>query len=211
MLEDLKNLFGDGTGLILTLLFFTIVIVVYSIFVFYFYRFLAKKNIIELNLSQYNQSSSPAIAKVFAVFFYIAEYIIILPVLTFFWFSVLAVLILLLAKGIDASTILLISVALVAAVRVVAYLNEDLSRDLAKMLPFTLLAIAITTADFFNIGALMSRFADIPSLFSNVPYYLFFIVVVELTMRVVSFFQSMVQTSKVVEEEAPEVEEVVEK
>jgi hypothetical protein len=208
MLENLMNTFGEGTGLILTLLFFTIVIAAYSVFVFYFYRFLAKKNIIELNLNQYNQYSDPTFVKVFAAFLYVVEYIIILPVLTFFWFSVLAILILLLAKGIDASTILLISVALVAAVRVVAYLNEDLSRDLAKMLPFTLIAIAITTPDFFDVGALLARVADIPSLFSNIPYYLLFIIIVELAMRVVSFFQSVVQSSKVVEEEASEVEEV---
>jgi hypothetical protein len=204
---DLAGLFTGETTLIITLLFFTAVIVIYAVFVFYFYRFLAKKNLIELNLSKYNQSQHPTTIKFFAAIFYIIEYLIILPVLTFFWFAVLAILILVLAKGLDASTILLISAALVAAVRITAYVSEDLSKDLAKMLPFTLLAIAITTAGFFDVGALILRIKEIPSLFSQIPYYLIFIVIIELIMRIGDFAQSALHSSKAVEEEATQTEE----
>ncbi|MFH1521869.1 MAG: hypothetical protein ABIF18_02830 [archaeon] len=190
MFENLTSLFTGEINLVLTLAFFTTVIIVYSIFVFYFYRFLAKKNIIELNLGQYNQYNNSTIVKIFAVVFYIIEYIILLPILTFFWFAVLAVLILLLSKGIEINTILLISAALVASVRATSYVSEDLSKDLAKMLPFTLLAIAITTAGFFDIGALISQISKIPFLFSNILYYLLFIVAIELIMRVADFVQS---------------------
>jgi hypothetical protein len=194
------------TNLLITLVFFTAVIVIYSVFVFNFYRFLAKKNIIELNLNQYNQYSNPTAVKFFATIFFIVEYIILLPVITFFWFGILSVLILVLAKGLDARTILLISAALVASVRATAYINEDLSKDLAKMLPFTLLAIAITTAGFFDISALISRISEIPSLFSNIPYYLLFIVAVELIMRTVEFMKNAIQTSDETEEEKSEIE-----
>ena len=207
MAFELTTLFTGEIPLAIILIFFTAIIVIYSIFVFYFYRFLAKKNIIELNLNQYNQYANPAIVKFFAVIFYLVEYVIVLPVLTFFWFAVLSVLILLLSKGIDISTILLISAALVAAVRITAYVSEDLSKDLAKMLPFTLLAISITTAGFFDINALLQRITEIPSLFSHVLYYLLFIVAIELVMRTLTFFQSMIQSSKVEEEESPTEEE----
>ena len=196
------------SSLLIILVFFTAVIVIYSVFVFNFYRFLAKKNIIELNLNQYNQYSNPAAVKFFAVIFFIIEYIILLPVITFFWFGILSILILVLAKGLDAKTILLISAALVASVRATAYINEDLSKDLAKMLPFTLLAIAITTAGFFDISALISRISEIPSLFSNIPYYLLFIVAVELIMRTGEFIKNALQTSDEIEEEKSEVEKV---
>ena len=201
ILEDIINLFQGESPLIFTIVFFTAVIVIYSIFVFYFYRFLAKKNIIELNLNQYNQYSNPALVKFFAVIFYIIEYVILLPILTFFWFAILSILILLLAKDIDVNTILLISAALVASVRVTAYVNEDLSKDLAKMVPFTLLAIAITTSGFFSIGNLLSRISEIPSLFSNVPYYLLFIVAIELIMRTIEFTQNTITLSKAEETE----------
>jgi len=84
MLENFISLFTGGADLILTLAFFTTVIVLYSIFVFYFYRFLARKNIIELNLNQYNQYGNEVVMKIFAVIFYIIEYIILLPVFDIF-------------------------------------------------------------------------------------------------------------------------------
>lgn len=196
MFENLIDMFTGQTKLMLTLAFFTLVIVLYSIFVFYFYRFLAQKDILELNLNRYNKYTNPFIAKIFATFFYIIEYIILLPILTFFWFAFLSILILILSKGLDTSTVLLISAALVASVRVTSYVSEDLSKDLAKMLPFTLLAIAITTAGFFNIDALLSRISSVPSLFLNIPYYLLFIVGVEFIMRIGDFVQSVIYYSE---------------
>ena len=203
-LNNLGNLFSSQTNLLLVLFFFTAVIVLYSVFVFNFYRFLAKKNIIELNLNQYNQYSNPATIKFFAALFFIVEYIILLPILTFFWFAILSILILILAQGLELKTILLISAALVASVRVTSYLSSDLAKDLAKMLPFTLLAIAITTAGFFDISALLSRISDIPSLFSDVPYYLLFIVVIELIMRTSEFIRNTLRTSEATEIEKTE-------
>ncbi|MCD4771140.1 hypothetical protein K8R30_01855 [archaeon] len=205
MLEDFFNTLSAETNIFLTLSFFTAVIVIYSVFVFFFYRFLAKKNIIEFNLNQYNQYSSQFLVKVFAVVFYVVEYVVLLPVLTFFWFAILSILILLLAKDMNIATVLLVSAALVTSSRVASYLNEDLAKDLAKMLPFTLLVIAITTTGFFDISALFSRIGEIPSLFSKIPYYLLFIVAIELIMRAVDFVHSLVQSTKATEEE-PEVE-----
>ena len=203
ILESLSNMFMGEANLFFILTFFTAVIVIYSIFVFNFYRFLAKKNILELNLNQYNRSEHQTIAKILAVIFYIIEYIIILPILTFFWFAVLASLILILAKGIETNIILLISAALIASVRVTAYVTEDLSKDLAKMLPFTLLAIAFTTAGFFDVSALMSRISEIPALLSHIPYYLIFIIAIELIMRVAEFIQNTTRTLKATEEPTP--------
>jgi|TARA_B100002003_G_C14116177_1_gene536868 hypothetical protein len=200
MLEQITAILITEKILALTLLFFTTVIVIYSIFVFYFYRFLAKKNIIELNLNQYNQYSNPFVIKIFAIFFYIIEYIVLLPILTFFWFGILAILTLILAKDLPVDTVLLIAAALVASIRVTSYVNEDLAKDLAKMLPLTLLAIAITTAGFFNRSIFFERIGEIPDLFSNVPYYLIFIIGIELIMRVMESITSFPRS----EEEATE-------
>ena len=190
IISSISEIFSKESNLIPTLIFFTTVIVCYSVFIYYFYRYLAKKNLIELNFEQYNQYSNPTLVKFFAVIFYIAEYLILLPILTSFWFTTFAVLILVLSEGIPAAGILLISAALVASVRITAYISENLSKDLAKMLPFTLLAIAITKPSFFTISSLLLRIQEIPLLFSNLPYYLLFIVVIELTMRISEFFKN---------------------
>jgi len=190
MLEEIIPLFGIKTNFFLNLAFFTTIIVLYSIFVFYFYRFLAKKNILELNLGQYNQYENPTLIKIFAGILYIFEYIIILPILTFFWFSTLATLTLVLAKSLEVTTVLLIVAALVTAVRITSYISQDLAKDLAKMVPFTLLAIAITTKDFFDIPGFAQRMNEIPALFSSIPYYLLFIIAVEFLMRIGEFLHS---------------------
>jgi hypothetical protein len=185
ILENIVGFLSGESSTIFILLFFTTIIVIYSIFIFYFYQFLAKKNIIELNLNQYNRNENPTLVKFFAVIFYIIEYIIFLPIVTFFWFSILAILILILAEGIEVNTVLLITTALVASVRATSYISKNLAKDLAKMVPFTLLAIALTKPGFFQVSALISRLGEIPTLFSNVPLYLVFIVSVELTMRII--------------------------
>ncbi len=189
--ENMLAGLGPTMSLLLTLLFFTIVIIIYAVFIFYFYKFLAKKNIIDLKLNRYNRSEHPILEKFLASVFYIVEYIIILPIATFFWFAFLSVFLLLLAKSHDASTILLIATALAASVRVTSYINEQLSQDLAKMLPFTLLALAITETTFFNISLFLQRLNDVPALLSNLPYYILFIVVLELIMRFMDLFMGI--------------------
>jgi len=194
MIENLISMFPLTGESPTTMLFFTAVIIIYAVFVFYFYRFLAKKNIIELNLNQYNNYENDTLIKIFAALFYIVEYIILLPVLTFFWFGVLAILILILAKGLSVQTVLIISAALVASVRVCSFISEDLAKDLAKMLPFTLLTIAITTSGFFDMSMFFTRLSEIPKLFSNIPYYLLFIVGIEITMRISGFMYDAIKS-----------------
>jgi len=196
IVKNTSNIIGGPGNITYTLLFFTAVIILYSLFVFYFYRFLARRNIFELNLKQYNTYENPTTVKIFAVIFYILENIILLPISSFLWFAVLAILILVLAEGIDLGTILLISAAMVASVRVTAHVSESLSRDLAKMLPFTLIAIAITKPGFFNINALLSRIYEIPSLFTQIPQYLIFILAVELLMKFAEFLNSFTPPPK---------------
>lgn len=172
------------------LLFFTTVIVIYSLFVYYFYKFLSKKNILELNLNQYNQYGNPALAKFVAIVFFFLEYVFILPILTFFWFTILSILILFLAEGIPTGTILLITAAFVASVRITSYFNEKMALELAKIIPITFLAIAITQSGFFNVTALMAKVHDIPMLFDDIVYFLGFIILIEFIMRIAEFIYS---------------------
>ncbi len=188
--SEVSSFLSGEAGLVFILLFFTAIIVIYAVFVYFFYTFLAKKNIIELNLNKYNTYSHPTLTKFFAIILYILEYLILLPIVTFFWFTVLAIIIITLSDGLEINTILLISACLVAAVRATSFVNENLSRDLAKMIPFTLLAIAITNPSFFVFDSLINRLLEIPELLSSIPLYLLFIVSIELIMRGLDFVNS---------------------
>ena len=84
-----------------------------------------------------------------------------------------------------ASEVLLISAALVASVRVTSFISESLSQDLAKMLPLTLLGVALTNPRFFEFVSHIGRIAEIPLLFNDILYYLVFIIITELAMRLI--------------------------
>ncbi|MEA3329591.1 MAG: hypothetical protein U9Q06_02495 [Nanoarchaeota archaeon] len=163
-------------------------ITIYSIFVWNFYRFLAKRDLLELNLGQYNKTDNPGFYKFLAILLFTIEYIIILPIVVFFWFFVMAMLIFILATDLQGTpgTVLFISSAIIGAIRITAYYNEDLSKDLAKMFPFTILAIALVTPGFLEISTLQGV-GQIGSLMSNIFVYLIVIIVLEFILRMLFF------------------------
>lgn len=176
---------------VIQLFFLTIIITFYGIFIFFFYKFLAKKNIIELNLGKYNKYNEGPFLKILAIILYIIEYIIILPIVTFFWFTVLSILIFILSEGLEVGVVLLISAALVSSVRVVSYISSSLSQDIAKMLPLTLLGIALTRPGFFDFTTQLSRLSEIPTLVNSVIYFLVFIIVIEFLMRIYDLVKNL--------------------
>ena len=181
-------------GLFVTLAIFSALIVVYGIFVFYFYKFIAEKNFIKLDLARYNKVNHKGAFRFFAVIFYILEYIILLPLLTFFWFAVLALFFLVLSKTESATTILTLAAAFVVAVRVSSYVSEELSRDMAKIIPFGLLAFFLIEPGFFSLTTLVGRFLEIPVLIGTLPYFLIFIVVVEFIVRILNLSYNFVSS-----------------
>ena len=183
-LNSISSLFPEPYKSYLILGIFILLISIYSIFVWKFYRFLAKRDLLELNLNQYNNSDHPFLKKFFEVLLFIAEYIIILPVVVFFWFFVISIILLLLAKEHSISNILLISATMVGAIRISAYYNEDLSKDLAKLFPLTVLAVAFLTPNFFDLNDTISKISEIPNLFTNIIFYLISIVILEFILRI---------------------------
>lgn len=187
---------GDW-GFFLTLFFFTAIIVIYGVFVYYFYKNLARKNIIELNLNQYNKTENPGLGKFVAVIFYIIEFLIIMPILTALWFSVLAIFLVILSKIDNVGTILMICAALIAAVRVVSQISSQLAQDIAKMVPLTLLGLFLIDPNFFNIGMLVNRFTQVPGLLAQIPYFLVFIVAIEILARLVDVGEKIFHAGEV--------------
>lgn len=168
-----------------------IVVTIYCLFIWKFYRFISKKDIIELNLNQYNKSSNPFVVKLLESVFYFLEFILLLPVFVFVWFGLFTIFLIFLTKGIDISTLLLISTVIVVAIRATAYYKENLSRDLAKLLPFTLLAVSMTEKGFFNFQEILEKFTQLPLFFESILTYLIIIMVLEVILRFFHFIFSL--------------------
>ena len=109
----------------------------------------------------------------------------IFPLFVFFWFSILSVMIILLSKTQAVGNILLVSMALVASVRATSYYNEDLSRDLAKMLPFALLGVFLIDISIFSIFESIAMIKTLPSMWRPMVYYLGFVIGLELLLRII--------------------------
>lgn len=176
------------------ILTYTLLIFIYVIFIWKFYKFLAKRNILELNLIRYNKSQNPNAGKFFASLLFLLEYIIILPFLVFLWFGIFSVFLLVLSENQSVGQILLISASIIAATRLTAYYSVNLAKDVAKLFPFTVLAVFILNPQTFAIDTLISRFTQIPELLNQILVYIVFIFAVEIIMRffftIVEFFSS---------------------
>jgi len=191
-LESIQQLIPPYYRVFDSLIFFTILILIYSIFVFYFYKFLAKKNILGLDLSQYNIYKKSRFYKLLASVLYFVEYILLLPLLSLIWFAFLSIFLIILSKSPSITTILTISASLVGAVRITAYLSEDLSKDLAKMLPFVLLAFFLVGETFFDPSLIIQRALNIQYIFSNLFIYVVFIIGLEIILRSISLVKESI-------------------
>jgi len=170
----------------LELALFTIGMFIYVAFVWYFYKKLAKRDIFELNLAKYDlpEVKWKTIKKMGSTFAYILKYGIVFPFYVGFWFIVLSIFLFFLAKNITVRNIALISMALVSTVRIASYFKEDLSHDLAKLMPFALLAIFLTDPSFFSWNLFMNRLKTMPSLGWEIPQFFIFSILLEWTLRI---------------------------
>ena len=176
------------------LLLLTIIVAIYVVFIWKLHIFISTKNILRLNLNKYNKNNHPILAKIIAGFLYLLEYVIILPILIFFWFLIFAILLMFIASGMEPGSIILLAAITIAVLRVVAYIpkyGESASAETAKIIPFTLLAIGLTEPLFFNSEEIMARVSDIPQLFQGISPYIFFIVAIELILRSLTFMVSI--------------------
>lgn len=177
------NLLPSWAQNYLNLFLGVILLVIYSIFIWKFYRWIARKDILRLNLSRFNHSEHAVVSKIIGVFIYILEYLIILPAVVFLWFGAFTIFLMILTKALELQTILVISVTIVAAIRMTSYYKEDLSRDLAKLIPFTLLTVAISQG-LFDFNKVINQIQLIPTFFSDIWSYLIFIAILEFLLRI---------------------------
>ena len=175
---------AEANTVLLPLFLFIIGMTIYAIYVFIFYRFLSQKNLFSLDLHQYSHPFSGFMKNFTHSLLYILEYLILLPIFNIFWVGVISLMILVLAKNQDINNILLVSMALVATVRITSYYHEQLSQDVAKLLPFVLLGVFLLDISFFSLDNVITSLKSIPSLWKLLAYYFAFTVSLELFLRI---------------------------
>jgi len=95
-----------------------------------------------------------------------------------------------LTENLTVNSLLIISVTIIGAIRMISYIpnyGEDLAKDVAKLLPFTLLAVSILNPDFFDIQRIFGNFSQLPGFFDKIMIYLAFIILLEIILRFFDF------------------------
>ena len=168
------------------LTFFVLGMAVYAIFIFNFYRLLGSKDLFELNLERYEQSRMRGLRVVLHFVFYVVKYLVLFPIVAFVWFLVLTTLLAFLAKQQTIESILLFAMTVLCSIRITSYYNEDLSRDLSKILPFALLAVFLIDMSYFSFSASLEALQQTVQQWEIIVYYLGFVIAVEFVMRVIT-------------------------
>ncbi len=156
---------------------------VYAVFVFKYYRFVASRDMFAVDLSKYAASRFRWMRTFLHIVMYVAKYLVLFPFFAFFWFAILTLILTFLSKDRAFPDVLLLALVTISSIRVTAYYNEDLSRDLAKILPFAVLAIFLIDTSFFAIAESLDLLKETPGHTENILYYLLFLIAMEFVLR----------------------------
>lgn len=165
-----KVLSGDLSGVI-SLFYLAILIAIYSVIIYHFYRYIARRDCFKTGKCKH--SKAVGFLKYFFLFPFIA-------VIFFLGFSMM---LLFLARDISLDLVLSTSFAIVIAIRITAYYTEDLSKDVAKMLPFALLGIFLVSPSYFLMEDITNKINALPELINIAVRYIVFIIIVEWILR----------------------------
>jgi len=173
-----------------------IAIALYSGFVFLFYRFLARKDILTLDLSKYEDNYSEKFRLYFRIVIHIGLYIVLIPILIAFWTLILAMILTLFANDPDHARNALIATAVVGAIRILSYWTEELSRDVAKMLPFAVLGVFLVDSTAVHIDSIVSLIESWPELADSWWNSLILLSILEVILRILNGVLNFIRGKK---------------
>lgn len=168
---------------------FSIGMVVYGVFVYHFYRFLSKRDMFCINIEKISKgrftSSGKKISGAPRVAAFIVTNFFVFPFVIFLWFLGYSSFMFLLVQHMETAPIFLVSSSLIIAIRISAYYREDLSRDIAKLLPFALLAIFLFDPQFYSLVDVLKRLSEIPSFITQIAAFMVVVMLVEIVLSTI--------------------------
>ena len=110
--------------------------------------------------------------------------------MVFFWFAVFG-LFMIIFTNLEIDFILLVSAIIVAAIRITSYYKENIAKEVAKLLPLTLLTISLLAPGFFEFERILNNINLVPGFFSQILNYLGFLIILEIILRFFDFIFSL--------------------
>ncbi len=170
---SIEDIFRGDFSSFVPLLYLAISIAIYSILIWHFYRFIAKRDIFKIASKKHVKTVG------------FLKYGFLFPLVAVGFFTGFALMLLFLAKDLEIATVLSTSFAIIVAIRITAYYNEDLSKDMAKLLPFVLLGVFLVDPSYFRWSDILTKIDSLPEFFTICIQFILIIMVTEWILRVV--------------------------
>ena len=169
---SLERILSGDLSAFVSIFYLIIAIAIYSILIWHFYRFIARRNCFKISMKKY-----PKVVGFLKYFF-------IFPFVAYLFFMGFSLLMFFLTRGYEIEAVLSTSFAIIVAIRMTAYYNEDLSKDVAKMLPFALLGIFLVNPSYYRFEDIMDRVYSLPEFFTLAIQFILIVILVEWILRI---------------------------
>jgi hypothetical protein len=175
--EWIKNVSWDeilsgNLSFFFSIFFLIIMIAIYAVVIYHFYRYIARRDCFKP--SERIHSKTVGFLKYSFLFPFVA-------ILFFMGFSLMFIF---LTDSDDIEPILTTAFAIIVAIRITAYYTEDLSKDVAKMLPFAILGIFLVDPAYFTIEHVQDKIDLLPQFVNTIIQYILIIIIVEWILRI---------------------------
>ncbi|MGY5148296.1 MAG: hypothetical protein ACW9W4_09900 [Candidatus Nitrosopumilus sp. bin_7KS] len=178
-IENISSNFGIEVSFS-DLILYSIGMVVYGIFIWNFYRFIARREMIPIGLDKYQTDGK----KITSIIAYVVKYVVVFPLVVLVWFVVYSTFLFFMAPDLSIELVFLVVISLVVTVRISAYYKEDLAKDFAKLIPFALLGIFLTSNIFFTADQVLERLDNFIPFLGKIAGFVIYAIIVEAILRI---------------------------
>jgi hypothetical protein len=186
--EMVSKLYISGDQFFGTVIWQSIVFVVgiycFTIFTGFFLERLSRKEVLYLENSKNPLISDSYSDHTFKIIFrYFIKNLVFFPLMAVVLTAITTIFLIIMSKNQPANTIAAISVAIIIVIRILAYTNEKLGIEVAKMLPFALLTVVLTDPSTFAQDDLIIRINQLRHISTSVLPLFFVFIVAELIIQ----------------------------
>lgn len=183
------------------LIIFSISMVIYAVFIFHFYRFIARRGIFSFDVEKRilggkYKASGEKISATPRVAAFIGTKFVIFPFVIFGWFVTYSFFILLMSQDTPPERIFFISAILIIAIRITSYYSEDLSKDLAKTIPFSILGIFLFDQTFFTLEDVQRNLLQLPEFAVHIGAFLVLAISIEIILSIAYLVKLKISSRK---------------
>jgi len=175
--------FWQGLEILRPAAMFAVAVAVYGVLVFNFYRVMSRRVVFVITFEKLKESER-LLSRLAYYLIYVVRYVVVFPIMVYIWFWLLVMMVALLHSHKEPAELLLITMAVLTAVRVTSYYNEGLSADIAKILPYGLMGVFLVSFGSFDLDAYIDLLSRIRDESHAAFYYWVFIVIQELVLRI---------------------------